>query len=411
MAASDADSKQVPQHLRPSSAVRLFASRAAAVDPDFKLAAANAGQVSQICQFVGGRPLAIELAAGLLGRRTLAEVVQSLTTSLDTLVTQQRDVAQRHRSMRLILEQSWELLNASVQRLFARLALFQGGCTVEALLAITQADPFIVDGLVERGLLRRGKNGRYHLHPLLQQFASEKHRYLLAQSTKAALKRAYCLTYLQYLNDMAPALTGATPHLAAQQLLPDLDNGLQAWRLAVQAKEFDLLPRATVALGEFYLLTGRYEEGIEAVEMALGCLKRSRTAEKLVQSRLHYYQARYLLRLSRFEEGVLSAETAVQLGGEATVETGYGYFALARLRHEQNELTTAVSHYHHALTIAQASDDPQLEALINLRLANAYAALGELDIATARQQLAGHHFRRQQNRYLEAHYKRFRADW
>lgn len=382
-------------HLRPSSAVRLFANRAVAVEPDFRLTAANVAQVSQICHFVGGSPLAIELAAGLLQRRTLAEVAASLTTSLDALATRQRDVAQRHRSMRLTLEQSWELLDAAEQALFAQLAFFQGGCTVEALLAIIQAAPFTIDGLVERGLLQRKKNGRYHLHPLLQQFAQEKQAQHLTQVRRETLKCAFYTTYLHLLTDLAAEMTGATPHLAARKLQPELQNGLQAWRFAIQSGDFASLQKATIALGEFYLLTGRHEEGIEMIKTALAYVKRHGAAAQPLRSLLHYFLARCLLRLSRFAAGIVAAKTAVALGRAAAIETGYAYFALARLLHEQNELKTAVSQYKQALMIAQTNDHQQLEALVKLRLANVYAGMGELDLATETQQAARDAFRRQ----------------
>ncbi len=84
--------------------------------------------LEQICRLVDGVPLGIELAAAWLKALSCEQVAQELAQSLDFLSTSLRNIPPRHRSMRVVLDQTWHYLSSKEQQTFRRLSIFAGGC-------------------------------------------------------------------------------------------------------------------------------------------------------------------------------------------------------------------------------------------------------------------------------------------
>ena len=137
---------------------------------DFKLEQ-QATAVAHLCQLVGGLPLALELAATWTRVLSVAEIVIEIERGLDSLTTTLRDVPQRHRSLRAVIESSWQLLSADEQTLFRKLAVFRGGFTRVAAQAVARATLPQLMALVDRSFLRLDADQRFRRHPLLLQFA------------------------------------------------------------------------------------------------------------------------------------------------------------------------------------------------------------------------------------------------
>jgi predicted ATPase/DNA-binding SARP family transcriptional activator len=116
--------------------VALFLDRAQATRPDFQLTRTNAAAVMGVCARLEGLPLALELAAARIGALAPAQILERLSQRFDLLATTRRGAAPRHRSLRAALEWSYQLLSPELQRFFARLSVFQGGWTLEAVEAV-----------------------------------------------------------------------------------------------------------------------------------------------------------------------------------------------------------------------------------------------------------------------------------
>jgi predicted ATPase/DNA-binding winged helix-turn-helix (wHTH) protein len=153
-------------------AVRLFAHHARRARSDFSLAV-ESEHVIRLCRLVDGTPLALELAAAWLKGLPCQQIVGELQRGLDILTARHRDVPARHRSMRTVLEQSWHLLAPDEQDVLTRLAVFQGGFTQDAARVVAGASPFTLTQLVEKSMVRMTTAGRYQMHELLRQFATE----------------------------------------------------------------------------------------------------------------------------------------------------------------------------------------------------------------------------------------------
>jgi predicted ATPase/DNA-binding SARP family transcriptional activator len=121
-----------PEWLMQCESVQLFVDRAQAVKPDFQVTENNAATVAELCYKLEGIPLALELAASRSLVMTPARILAQLENRFDFLVSRQRDVAERHRTLRAAMEWSYRLLTPELQTFFAQLSVFRGGWTLEA---------------------------------------------------------------------------------------------------------------------------------------------------------------------------------------------------------------------------------------------------------------------------------------
>lgn len=126
----------LPEQLTGYEALRLFAERAAAVQPAFTLTPANAPAVVSICRRLDGLPLAIELAAALVRVLTPPQIAERLVDRFNLLTGGSRAALPRHQTLRAAIDWSYDLLDPAEQALFRRLSVFAGGFTLEAVEAI-----------------------------------------------------------------------------------------------------------------------------------------------------------------------------------------------------------------------------------------------------------------------------------
>ena len=186
------------------SAVSLFVQRAIAAKPDFELNRENAAAVAEICTRLDGLPLAIELAAARVKVLSPSSMQARLASRLQLLTGGARDLPQRQQTLRAAIDWSYDLLNPAEQKLFRRLAVFVGGCTLEGVEAVCDAkgdlDLDLLDGMasmVDKSLLQQvgQANGeaRFAMLETIREYALDK---LQASGEMALTKRAhaaYCL--------------------------------------------------------------------------------------------------------------------------------------------------------------------------------------------------------------------------
>jgi hypothetical protein len=142
-----------PEALARFDAVRLFAERAALADPGFQLDAESGPAVAELCRRLDGMPLAIELAAARVGALPAGELLERLGDRFGLLAGGGRTADPRQRTLRATVDWSFQLLGEADRRLFRRLAVFAGGCTVAAAEAVCGGDGLRPQDVLE-GLFR-----------------------------------------------------------------------------------------------------------------------------------------------------------------------------------------------------------------------------------------------------------------
>jgi non-specific serine/threonine protein kinase len=130
-------------------APRLFNARAAVATPGFEMTDDNAAQVGDICARLDGIPLALELAAGRLRQLTLAQLDTRLADRFAVLRDGRHATRPSHETLRAMMDWSYDLLTAPEQQLYRRLAVFRGGCTLEAAEGVCSGDGVAADDVLE----------------------------------------------------------------------------------------------------------------------------------------------------------------------------------------------------------------------------------------------------------------------
>lgn len=249
----------IPQHERDMAApsVMLLAERMQRVAGGFQPLTAVAPDLASICRTLEGWPLALELAASWVEVMSVPEITAHIAGNIAALRTTMPDFPPRHRSIEAALAGSYDLLRPERQHILARFAVLRGGCTAEAAEKVLAAAAEDMALLARRALLYQHE-GRYTMHELVRQFATDK----LAQlADKAATARAHAEYYLALLSALENELYGPQPLTAIRQLHPERENIHQAWRWAVENGRYEMLAAALPSLTRFYNMTGLLREG------------------------------------------------------------------------------------------------------------------------------------------------------
>ncbi|MFJ8824519.1 BTAD domain-containing putative transcriptional regulator [Streptomyces sp. NPDC102467] len=192
-------------------AAQLFRDRAAAVRPDFEAAGhAHVAAVDRICEALDGLPLAIELAAARLRTLTVDELAERLDDRFRVLSRGDRTKAPRHRTLRAVVEWSWELLDEEERDLACRMTVFvgsglSGGATLDAVETVCGI-PYPEDllaSLTEKSFLE-AFDGRYRMLETIRAFCAEQ----LPDTILAELKGAHAAYFLRLAAEAEPRLRG-----------------------------------------------------------------------------------------------------------------------------------------------------------------------------------------------------------
>ncbi|HTS12182.1 MAG TPA: protein kinase [Candidatus Limnocylindrales bacterium] len=265
------DSKSQPslRELSRSPAISLFVQRAAAVKPNFELNKDNAAAVAEICAHLDGLPLAIELAAARVKLLTPAAMVTRLASRLQLLTGGARDLPARQQTLRQAIDWSYDLLSAPEQKLFARLSVFMGGCTLDAVESVcnTKNDLGldVLDGMasmVDKSLVRqiehRDGEPRFVMLETIREYALEK---LAGSGEEAATRRAHAAYCLILAEEGAGGDTGATEAVWLERFDIEHDNFRAALDWIAEAGEPEWGLRIGVALFRFWEAREFFSEG------------------------------------------------------------------------------------------------------------------------------------------------------
>ncbi|NEA28209.1 ATP-binding protein, partial [Actinomadura bangladeshensis] len=217
-----------------------------------------------------GMPLAIELAAARLRAMTPAQVADRLDDRFRLLTAGSRTAMPRHRTLRAVVEWSWDLLEDPERTLWRRLAAFPGGATLDGAEAVCAgpgldraAVPDLLTALVDKSLLTiTGPEPRYRMLETIRAYGLER---LAESGEEAATRRAHAEYFLRLAEEAEPHLYCADQLPWLHRLTAELDNTSAALHWAISTADAPLAMRFCAALGWYWFLHGRLGDAVDGL--------------------------------------------------------------------------------------------------------------------------------------------------
>ena len=264
-----------PGEIESSPAVRLLRDRAGAVRKDLGGDDDTLATMGRICRALDGMPLAIELAAARLRTMSVGQLADRLDDRFRLLSSGSRTALPRHKTLRAVIDWSWELLTDPERRVLRRLSVFSGGASLDAAERVCAGDAVearqvleSLTALTEKSMVVTEDNRapRYRMLGTVREYAEQR----LAETGEADLARHAHLAFFTELVETAQ------PHLRRAEQLEwlatlEVDNGNigAAMRAALAAGEAHGAMRLAAAAGWYWWLGGHKAEGRELIMAAV----------------------------------------------------------------------------------------------------------------------------------------------
>jgi predicted ATPase len=359
-----------PLHER--EATELFLQRAAAVRSDFT---AN-GEVAEICRRLDNLPLAIELAAARVKALSLPVLLERLEQRLPLLAGGSRSAPERQRTLRATIAWSHDLLTPVEQDLFARLAVFTGGCTLDAAEEICGANIDAITSLLDKSLLRR-TGDRYWMLETIREFAGEQ----LDQLTDArSLRDGHAIWYVMLAERARPELRAREARTWLERLDAEQANVRAALEHLLACGDADGALRLSGAFWLYWQTRGHWTEGRRFLAAALS-LGGDAEAECLVNA---LWGAAFLaLWQGDVDDGERLADRLLDLAQQAGLEhgTSVAIHVLAIVALQRGDRDQARTLNEEALVLARQLTDDWLVSVVTNNLGDLLMEEGEFERA------------------------------
>ena len=335
-----------PEALAESPAIALFVERARAVLPNFDVDPQNARVLAEICTRLDGLPLPIELAAAQIDVLPPVMILEGLRDSgLDILAGGSRDQPRRHQTLRAAIAWSEHLLDSKERDAFFGLAVFAGGCTLQAAATVCNAPEAgiskLLGSLVRKNLLRfdaaGGPGGRYRMLEMVREYALEQLRASGHEAEARDLHLRWCMS---------------------------------------EAEEAEI---ELSGFGQVQWL-GRLDDELDNLRAAMSWCQRpggsSDSGAQIAVDLDRFWEVRHITEGSRWLELWVERLGAGQRLLRAQVLAALGILAIA-----QSKITEAAAHLEECLDIAKAAGHERLEVKALTRMSLAVAFLGNRERA------------------------------
>lgn len=365
----------------PSSAVLLFADRAAQVRPNFALTEQNTAVIAEICSRLEGLPLAIELAAARMRVLSPQNILRKLDDKLTLLGGGPEDRPERHRTMRGMVKWSYDLLSEPEQEMFRRLAVFRGGFRLEAAEEVCMVsgpadlEPFeLIASLTEKSLLTRRElaNGEMRLQMLevVREYALEA---LIESNEEDVIKRRHARYFADFSDEAERYIQTTESAKWLDRLDEDHDNLRAAMRWTLE-KDPDMAVRLAVSLRNFWILHGHLNEGFEWLMAASSVGKPPANARFKLMNGLGLaarFRGDHEAARRAYVAGLKAGEEAEDLPGIAISCRGLGLVLM-----QSGDTEEAAAQFQRGLDISQSLGD-------DLGVAMSLSFIGDLHRAAA----------------------------
>ncbi|WP_322734544.1 ATP-binding protein [Streptomyces ferrugineus] len=218
-----------------NEAMDLLAARAAAVQPEFRLRDTNRDGAARLCAALDGLPLAIELAASRLRTLTIGQLTDRLEDRFALLTSGNRTARPRHRTLRALIEWSYELCSPAQRILWNRLSVFVGGFSLEAAENVCPGEGIarpdvldLLDALIAQSVVLAVEHGDVVRYRMLETIREYGMRRLTESGEEPVLRRRHCAYFLALAKRTADGWYGPGQEAALARLRTEHDNFLAA---------------------------------------------------------------------------------------------------------------------------------------------------------------------------------------
>ncbi len=395
-------------------AIALFVQRGQLVKPGFEITEQNASAIVEICIKLDGLPLALELAAARIRLLSPEAMLGRLDSKLKLLTGGARDLPERQQTLRSTIEWSYDLLDPGEQMLFRRLAVFVGGCTLEAAEAVcdvgnrvrewgegivlnptpspyslTPLELDVLDGLAslsDKSLLRSETSGeggdggesRFRMLEMVREYGLWQ---LVDSSEGGVVRRAHAEYYLGLVEEIEPKLSGPEQAAWLDKLETEHGNIRAALEWGI-SEDIDIALRVAGALLWFWDRRSHLSEGQARLTALLArpeASKHSTTRAKalLALGRLAVLRGDYTVARTAFEENL---QIWRELGDNRG--TGHALIALGSAATAEGDYATARALYEEGLAIERGLGDRSYTAMALVGLGEAMINQDDYERAT-----------------------------
>jgi predicted ATPase/DNA-binding SARP family transcriptional activator len=236
---------------------QLFVRSAQRVHPGFT-GQGEEEAIAAICRQVEGMPLALELAASWVRVMPCADIARQMQANLDFLTSGVRNLPERHRSIRAVIDGSWRLLSPVEQGVLRRVSVFQGGWALDEAAEVAGATRTLLLSLVDKSLVGMSAQHRFELHELVRQYAAEQ---LTASGEGELMCERHYATYLQFFRRADGHLRRLEMATWLARLRHDQDNLRAALQWALDEARYVDAAWLMLAVSYFWNVCGfGYEE-------------------------------------------------------------------------------------------------------------------------------------------------------
>jgi predicted ATPase/DNA-binding CsgD family transcriptional regulator len=274
------------ENLSQVAAVSLFLQQVRTTHPDFELTSNNALAVAQICVCLDGLPLALELAAARMKLFSPESLLARLDNRLSLLTSGPRDAPERQQTLRKTIGWSYSLLTQEEQRLFRRLSVFVGGCSLQAIEAInsdmmSKQDESLLDvvtSLLNQSLLQResqasNQEQRFTMLETIREYALE---CLRSSGEAETIYQIHAEHYLALAKTLERKVMGGEPPHWIAWIESEFENFRAAFGWFLISRDAERLLEMSGALWAFWLQSST-AEGYSWINQALECCLQSAT--------------------------------------------------------------------------------------------------------------------------------------
>jgi predicted ATPase/DNA-binding SARP family transcriptional activator len=248
------------------SSIKLFCQNAQRTFQKFSYQN-NREAIIKICQLVDGIPLSILLASSWVRVFNCQEIATEIKKNIEFLTSFEHDINPRHRSLKVVFDNSWKLLPEEEQLILRRLSIFQAAFTANAAYEICEATPIRLSLLTDKSLLYRRPDDRFEMLATFHQYATSKLEEV--KEELASVKVRFCEYFVDYCTKRQPELNTAAQGKALSELSLEIENIRTAWGMMVDSDRWDLINKVKEPLLTYHVILGNYVQGGEFFRLAL----------------------------------------------------------------------------------------------------------------------------------------------